>query len=231
MNYVTIKEACERTTLNQNQIRSLKYRNRIRHKKENGRILVYIDDVIQYNLAHFQKEKDTVWDEIDYIKGEVFYPLFGYDNKYFVSNMQRVINTTNGKVLIHQPTKDNLYKYVRLFKNGKEKNEYLHRLIARTQCPNALFKNEVHHITMKTPSIDKANNLLWVDRIEHVELHELLKENKMEEYREMIKRIKKENSQKLYKIPHPDFPSSDKHHYYLWLDAEGYKAYKKILMY
>ena len=58
-------------------------------------------------------------------------------------------------------------------------------------------------------------------------LHRLLKNNMSNEYKELIKRIRKENRTNLYKIPHLDFAHSENYLYWMWVDSKGYNAYKK----
>ena len=38
--------------------------------------------------------------------------------------------------------------------------------------------------------------------------------------------VRKENSQKLYQIPHLDFEDDDMFNYFMYVTAKGYKAYK-----
>ena len=74
--------------------------------------------------------------------------------------------------------------------------------------------------------------LLPVWKYQHKALHKLygkgvqINPDNEKEYKEMVAAIKKENSQKLYKIPHPDYEPDDKCNYYLFVTAEGNKAYK-----
>lgn len=225
--YITVAEASKRTRYTRKQINKLKEAKRIHYiKTETGKLLVNIIDIIKYSVAHPPKMLDTVWDEIDYIEGEAFYMLTGYDCKYFVSSKERIIDATTGQVLTAQLDDKAGYSSVGLLRCGKVVREYLHRLVAKTQCPNVLHKNIVHHIKISNPSIDRANNLIYVWKRQHDELHRLLKENNLKEYKKMINQIRKENSQKTYKIPHMDFESDDKYNYYMYVTSEGYKAYK-----
>lgn len=228
--YITISEASKRSRYSKRQIQKLAEKGieRIRTKKlDNGHRLYNIKDIIQYASAHPEKIiLNTVWDEINFIESECFFPLFDYDFKYFVTNKERVVNSTNGQVLTPRLRKQSGYKQVSLMREGKIKAEYFHRLVAQTQCPNSLNKRIVHHIKISNPSIDKASNLLWVWKWQHDKLHLLLKEDKREEYKEMVNSIKKENKQKIYKIPHLDFESDESMNYYMYLTYDGYRAYK-----
>lgn len=233
--WVILQEAVNRSIYSKRQIEKLaeKGNERIGSIKIDNTVLYNMMDILQYAANHQKRPiLSPVWDEIDYIEGECFYPLFGYDNKYFVTNKQRVINATTGQVMTPYPKIDIYgritgYRQVALQKNGKSKKETLHRLVGKTQCKNVLDKDIFHHIKIANPSIDKASNLLPVWRYQHDELHRLLNEGKEKEYKEMVKAIKKENAQKLYKIPHPDYKPDGKYKYYLFVTAEGNQAYKR----
>lgn len=232
--WINIKDAAKCSIYTKKQIRKLAEQpcQRIRSRKEDGHIYFNKLDILKYAASHPRDIIfDTVWDKIDYIEGECFYPLFGYDYKYFVSNKQRVINATTGQVLtpILQIDKDGRmtgYRSVALMCNGKKRTEALHRLVGRTQCKNALGKDIYHHIKVANPSIDKASNLLPVWESQHVALHRLLRAGKKEEYKKMVEAIKQENAQKLYRIPHPDLQPDGKYNYCLLVTAEGNKAFK-----
>lgn len=225
--YIPTAKASEITLYSPRQILKLCETGRIRFRKiQKNKIEVKTSDIVRYANAHPVNVYDVVWNEIKPIEGEVFYPLFGYDGKYFVTNKGRVINISLGRVLTPYTRTTDGYKTVVLTKNGQSVGEYLHRLIAITQCPNALFKNNVHHIKKSNPSIDKASNLLWVTKPQHDKLHKLLNDNKTNEYKELVKEIKKENRQKIYKIPHLDYPYGEHINFYMYLTADGYKLYK-----
>lgn len=244
--FVTLKEAAKCSIYSKRQIQKLAEKGiqRIRTKKtdDSKHILFNKIDILQYAASHPRDTiLNTVWDEINPIEGEieVFYPLYGYDCKYFVTNKLRVIDCSNGQVLTPQPQKDtkgNLtgYMQVTLWQNGKEKYEGLHRLIGYTQCKNVLCKNIFHHID-GDKSNNKASNILPVWLSQHNELHKILprgtKLNELTEgnrskYNEMVKLIKAENKQKLYKIPHLDFKPTDKYNYYMYVTKEGFNHYK-----
>lgn len=52
---------------------------------------------------------------------------------------------------------------VTLYKNGKKKNHYVHRLIALTYIPNPENLPEVDHINRFSDD-NRIENLRWVDR-------------------------------------------------------------------
>lgn len=199
--FVTITEAAKCSIYSKKQIQKLaeKGNQRIRTIEADGHILYSKTDILKYASSHPRNTiLDTVWDEIDYIPGECFYPLFGYDNKYFVSNKQRVINCSNGRLLTpifkkNIKGEDTDYRQVSLRKDGKTKGELLHRLVGITQCPNALNKSIFHHINVCHPANDDPKNLLAVWLWQHTELHRLMRANKTAEYYKMVKAIEEEN--------------------------------------
>lgn len=231
--WVTIEDASKRTPYSQRQIRKLIEIGieRIGSKKDkDGHILINKQDLLKYIAAHPHERPILcpTWDEITNIPGEVFYPLFGYDCKYFITNKNRVINASNGMIMTVQPPREkDGYRQVGLMKNGKLKTVYLHRLIGKTQCSNVLDKDDFHHIDKRKPLKDTANNILPVWKWQHDELHKLIKAGKNEEYKKMIAEIKKENRQKLYKIPHLDFENDQHNNYFMLVTSEGYKTYKR----
>lgn len=83
--------------------------------------------------------------------------------KYEVSNLGRVKNKTTNH--IQKPRKSNSgYLYVSLYKDGKEHNRFIHRLVAKSFLSNPNNYPEVNHIDE-----DKENNcavnLEWCTRI------------------------------------------------------------------
>lgn len=207
-------------------------------KSPSGKKLVYLNDVIQYAASHPKERYDVVWDAIKPLKSEYFYILKGYDTKIMISNKCRVIDATHGSIINPVPQKDlngNLTGYYvvgGLMQNGKAKTVTLHTLMGETQCDNELDKKIVHHIkpvNKTNPHINEnlASKLLYVWKYQHEELHRLLNEGKTKEYDSMVKAIKKENRQKAYKIPNPAYVSDDKLKYWLYINPNGYREYKK----
>lgn len=197
--------------------------------------LYNMKDILQY-AANNQKKPmlSPVWNELTFLPGEHFYPLVGYDLRYFVSNKQRVIDATNGRVLTTHPHRNkgilSGYLTVTLMKDGKTKTEKVHRLIGKTQCPNAFNHNIFHHInnTKHNGLYDnRASNILPIANEDvHNELHRLMKEDK-KAYKKMVAEIKKENKQKVYKIPDLDFESDANYNYWMLINETGYKEYKE----
>ena len=80
----------------------------------------------------------------------------GYE-LYKVSNYGRVKSLKFGKEKILKPRKNTKgYFQVQLWKDGKEKNYFVHRLVAITFIPNTENKPEVNH-----KDENKENNCVW----------------------------------------------------------------------
>ena len=234
--WVTVKEAAKRSIYSTKQIYKHAYDKHIGSKKlPNEHVLFNMKDIIQYAANHHEEPLSSpVWGEITFLPNECFYPIIGYDCKYFISNKCRVINATNGRLLTPQPKVDvkgrlTGYQAVTLMQNEKPKNVSIHRLVGKTQCANVLNYDIFHHISQTKHNgllNNKASNILPVPNNEvHRELHRLLNKNE-KEYKKLVAKIKKDNRQRLYKIPHPDFASDDNFNYYMLLTTNGYKAYR-----
>lgn len=236
--WVSLEEASSNCIYSKKQIQKLaeKGNERIGTVKINNTVLYSMKDILQYASNHQKKPiLSPVWDAIEPLNDEVWYPLLGYDKKYFITNKLRVMDASNGQILTPQPHKDKDgrltgYLSVTLMKNGKGKIEKIHRLVGKTQCPNAFNYNIFHHINN-----DKYNGLYdnspsnilpVVNEYEHQELHRLLDSDK-KEYKKMVDKIKRRNKQKVYKIPDLDFPNTEHFNYWMIINEKGYKQYKK----
>lgn len=97
---------------------------------------------------------------------EIFKDIEGYEN-YQVSNYGSVKSLGNGKTRKEKVLKPfnttKGYLYVDLYKQGKRKNYYIHRLVAQAFLPNPNNLPEINH-----KDEDKTNNhvtnLEWCDR-------------------------------------------------------------------
>ena len=79
--------------------------------------------------------------------------------KYEVSNLGRVRNKNTGKIL--KPRKSNSgYFYVSFYKDGKEHNRFIHRLVAKTFISNPNNYPEVNHIN-EDKEDNCIDNLEW----------------------------------------------------------------------
>lgn len=104
---------------------------------------------------------------------EIWKDIEGYENLYQVSNYGRVrsvdryVNYLRGgkrlmKGKIIKQTSTTLgYKQVKLCKDGKSKNNLIHRLVAESFIPNQYNLPEVNHID-ENKSNNRVDNLEWV---------------------------------------------------------------------
>lgn len=250
--YVSIPEAVIITQADYHHIYGLYQRKRIRSKRlPNGKPAVHIIDLKRYLLSHPPITKDVVWDNISPLDGEKFFPITGYDFRYFATDKGRIVNVTTGEELINNPRESDGYIQLTIMKDGTETYEYLHRLILAACCPLKLDKEysstaelledsryEIHHIHIgrsgklrNTPDdlLLTDNHIIYyedgLEYTQHKKLHKLWDEGRKKEYWEMVREIKKRNTRELFKIPHPDYESDEKFSYYLWVDSKGKKAY------
>lgn len=236
--WATLEEAADKCRYSKPQINKLaeKGNERIGTIKISNTVLYNLKDILQYEANHQKRPiLSPVWDELTFLPGEHFYPLIGYDLKYFISNKNRVIDATNGRVLTPHPHKNvegklTGYSCVTLMKDGKNKTEKIHRLVGKTQCPNVFNYNIFHHISKAKHNglyDDRASNILPVINMDvHDELHKLMDKDK-KAYKEMIAKMKKSNKQKIFKIPDLDFASDEHFNYYMMVNKVGYKEYQK----
>ena len=105
---------------------------------------------------------------------EIWKDIEGYESYYQVSNLGRIkslkcwagyLYVDRVKILKNILSKRGYY-VVRLFKNKKGKNFYVHTLVAKTFIPNPYNKKYVDHIN--TNRLDnKVDNLKWVTMTEN----------------------------------------------------------------
>lgn len=92
---------------------------------------------------------------------EVWKDIKHYEGLYKISNYGRVWSVHKQDFKAPH-TKDNGYMFVQLYKNGKMRNEHVHRLVALTFIPNPHNLPQVNH-----KDEDKSNNcvdnLEWCD--------------------------------------------------------------------
>ena len=108
------------------------------------------------------------------MSSELWKPVKGYETLYEVSNLgnvrsldKKVKNKYGYRYMpskIMKPYKNKLgYLQVRLYKDGKNKNCYIHRLVAEAFLPNPNQYKEINHKD-ENPSNSIATNLEWCDR-------------------------------------------------------------------
>ena len=90
---------------------------------------------------------------------EIWKDCKGYEGKYQVSNLGRVWSIGSQKYL-KGAIKDGYLKVYLTAKNGKCKNEYIHRLVALAFIPNPMSLPQVNHIN-KEKTDNCINNLEW----------------------------------------------------------------------
>ena len=91
---------------------------------------------------------------------EIFKTIEGYENLYEISNLGRVKNLKNGKILKNTLNKTNGYYVVGLSKNGKENKKRIHVLIAQAFISNLENKPMVDHID-QVKNNNNIDNLRW----------------------------------------------------------------------
>lgn len=75
---------------------------------------------------------------------EEFKDIENYEGLYQISNYGRVYSLKKQKFLKSQSDKDG-YQFVMLYKYGKAKFYYIHRIVASTFIPNPLNLSQVNH--------------------------------------------------------------------------------------
>ena len=95
----------------------------------------------------------------------------GYENRYLVSTYGQILATPGhhheGGIYKLQTGK-NGYFIIRLFKDGKYKSKYVHRLVAETFIPNPENKKYINHKNgIKTDN--RIENLEWVTLSENLQ--------------------------------------------------------------
>ena len=112
---------------------------------------------------------------------EIWKAIEGYEGKYEVSNLGRVRSLDRtiiggaynspmfrkGTILKPQPKGYSGYVGLRLCKDGKGENVYIHRLVAKAFIPNPDNLLDVNHKDENKKN-NRADNLEWVTRKENI---------------------------------------------------------------
>ena len=142
----------------------------------------------------------------------------GYEGRYEIDKQGRVFschsNDIKKKILV--PYKKNGYLAVNLFKGGKSKHYYIHRLVAEAFIPNPNNYLEVNHIDCNKHN-NSIENLEWCDRTQNLkhsydkglkrtgELHGMhkLKKDEVAEIRSLIGVIPQREIAKKFNVSQP----------------------------
>ena len=99
---------------------------------------------------------------------EVLKEIFGYENKYYVSNFGFVYRKLNGVYKKMKPyCGTSKYLHISFFKNGGYKTYDVHRLVAESFIPRIDGKTEVNHKNGNRED-NRVENLEWVSRSENL---------------------------------------------------------------
>lgn len=150
---------------------------------------------MRYDISSFQlrnfigKKYDIELDEsiptkiLNYIKGERWEPISGYDGKYVVSNWGRVkCMNKKKKFFLRQGFDKDGYRCVTLFKNDnglKNKLVFVHRLVAQAFIPNPENKSSINHKNLIKMD-NNVSNLEWVTHKENMQHYHNSRKNKQQ---------------------------------------------------
>ena len=101
-------------------------------------------------------------------KMEIWKDIVGYEGLYEVSNFGRVKSLKGHEKILKPANNGNGYLFVYLWKNGKGKQSYIHRLVATAFISNPLNKPCINHIDCN-PQNNNVDNLEWVTQRENIQ--------------------------------------------------------------
>lgn len=99
--------------------------------------------------------------KLEYIEGEMWKPIIGYETLYECSNLGRIKSLWNGMEINGCHDKDGYGKIMLTNIDGKQTTFRRARLIAINWIPNPDNKPEVDHIDCDRTN-DSVSNLRWV---------------------------------------------------------------------
>lgn len=123
----------------------------------------------------FITPEDIRWFDLKDLPNERWKDIDGYEGLYSISTYGRLKHLPkykNQRLFIMKPYKDKYGRYVSyLYKNGKKKAYYTHRLVALAFIPNPHNKPEVNHLVPITKSLcdNRVSKLEWATSKENTE--------------------------------------------------------------
>ena len=112
-------------------------------------------------LLRFEMEK------VNTIKGEIWKPVVGFEEKYLVSNKGRVQNTKGGLLVLYLNAKGYVHFFASISKT-EHKTYRVQRAVALAFIPNTDNKPEVNHLDFNKLN-NETHNLEWCTRQENMD--------------------------------------------------------------
>lgn len=137
--------------------------------------------MVQQQQEKLEKALSILYQKEEKPIGEEWKEYAGSNGLYCVSNKGRVLSLHNKEPRILKPYYWNGYCYVDLY----GKNKRIHRLVAQLFLHNPENKAEVHHKDRNRQN-NKVENLQWVSKAEHDEIHRQLREQEKNDRKEKI---------------------------------------------
>ncbi len=123
------------------------------------------------NIFYSLSEINSIINSFNSIQEE-WKEIIGYEGKYLISNLGRVATASNSKsrkLKILKPGRSDMqYLRVILFKNAKDTNQYIHRLVAIHFISNPNNLPVVNHIDGNKIN-NRYDNLEWCTQKENIE--------------------------------------------------------------
>ena len=224
---IKTKDAEILTGLNRKQLSKI-YNERIYNlvvcEKIGNRLYFEPESLLDY-LSNHQEIKRHFYAEIDAMPNKPFFLLTEYGYLYATTQDASVYNLTMGTRL--QPAINSSGRRVVGIKlrGGEFRNLEVSRLVAESQVQNNLRKRVIHHLDTNILN-DTAPNLLPVTSKEHGQLHRYLNSGQTEDYDYLVNKIRAENSQPIYEIPHPEFEDNGIYRFGYEVTREGFDAFR-----
>ena len=107
------------------------------------------------------------------LDGELWEPIQGYNNKYFISNYGRIKSYKYHKPLLKKISVNSKgYYRVELWKNGKRTMQSVARLVGQAFIPNddPIHKTTIDHIN-GDKSLNTVDNLQWLSLSDNIKAY------------------------------------------------------------